>query len=69
MATVTEIKWNNNYQALKAYILEHRHLPSKRKVENRALLNWWKYNKKCIKQGKLSPEKVEMLQALSDMRG
>ena len=63
-----EEKWNANYSALKEYIQAHGHLPDKKKVENRGLLNWWKYNKKCIKLGKLSEYRVNMLQILSDMR-
>ena len=31
-------KWLANYEALKAYIDEHHHLPDKHKVENRGLL-------------------------------
>ena len=40
----TEDKWNANYDALKAFVETYRHLPNKKKVENRGLLNWWKYN-------------------------
>ena len=54
MTSRNEEKWNANYLALKEYILAHGHLPDKKKVENRGLLNWWKYNKKCGKLGKLS---------------
>lgn len=36
-------KWLTNYEALKAYIDEHHHLPDKHKVENRGLLNFSKY--------------------------
>lgn len=68
MATTTEERWQKKYQELKEYILEHHQLPDKKKVENRRLLNWWKYNKKRIKEGKMSPEKMAMLQELSDMR-
>ena len=68
MATKNEQKWQVNYEQLKDYILEHHQLPDKKKVENRGLLNWWKYNKKCIKLGKLSEYRVNMLQILSDMR-
>ena len=46
MATNNEQKWQENYAQLKRYIEEHRHLPDKKKVEFRGLLNWWKYNKK-----------------------
>ena len=63
-----EETWNKNYQALKAYVEEHKQFPDKKKVENRALLNWWKYNKKCMKQGTLDDEKVRMLTELSNMR-
>ena len=49
----TEVNWRNNYALLKAYIEEHGHLPNKKRVENRGLLNWWKYNQKLIRAGKL----------------
>lgn len=68
MATVNETKWLAKYQQLKEYVEHHHQLPDKKKVENRGLLNWWKYNKKLAKQGKLSEEKLRMLQDLSDSR-
>ncbi len=66
--TTNERNWMANYNALKEYIYANRHLPDKRKVENRGLLNWWKYNKKRIKLGKIDEQKIRMLQELSDMR-
>lgn len=66
--TRLEQQWMDNYNALKEYITVHHHLPDKKKVENRGLLNWWKYNKKRIKAGKLDARKIEMLRELSDMR-
>ncbi len=68
MATKNEQKWQENYAQLKRYIEEHRHLPDKKKVEFRGLLNWWKYNKKLVKQGKLDKDRMMLLQKLSDMR-
>ena len=41
-----EERWLLNYNLLREYILEHHFLPGKKKVENRGLLNWWKYNKR-----------------------
>ena len=64
----TEDKWNANYDALKAFFETYRHLPNKKKVENRGLLNWWKYNQRLIKQGKLAVERVQLLSELSKMR-
>lgn len=66
--TKREENWLNRYEALKNYIEEHKQLPDKKKVENRGLLNWWKYNKKCMKQGTLDDDKVRMLTELSNMR-
>lgn len=60
--------WQEKYELLYMYVQEHHQFPDKKKVENRGLLNWWKYNKKCMKAGKLDEEKTEKLQKLSDMR-
>ena len=60
--------WFRNYELLKAYVKENKHLPGKRRVENRGLLNWWKYNRKLILQGKLDKERVQMLDELGQMR-
>ena len=68
MATVNETKLLTKYQQLKDYVEQHHQLPDKKKVENRGLLNWWKYNKKLAKLDKLSEEKLRMLQDLSDSR-
>ena len=66
MVTVSKIdeKWLANYEALKAYIDEHHHLPDKHKVENRGLLNFSKYTRKKIKEGTLDEEKRVMFEEL-----
>jgi hypothetical protein len=63
-----EETWNENYQALKTYVEDHKQFPDKKKVENRALLNWWKYNKKRMKQGVMPDDKQALLLELSNMR-
>ena len=63
-----EAKWHSNYQQLKAFIEENGHLPNKYKIENRKLLNWWKYNQKLIKQEKLTEDKALLLKKLGEMR-
>ena len=64
MTTKNEENWYQNYEALKAYILERGHLPDKHVVENRALLSWTKYQRKKIKEGTLDEEKRELFEAL-----
>ena len=49
-------RWSMNYEALRLWTLEHGHFPNRAKIEGRGLLNWYKYNAKLIKQGKLSPK-------------
>ena len=68
MANRNDLRWQNNYEALKAYIEEHHYLPDKRKVENRKLVNWWKYNRRRIRLGKIDPERARKLEELSNMR-
>ena len=61
-------KWMANYEALKAYIDEHHHLPDKHKVENRGLLNFSKYTRKKIKEETLDEEKARELESVLNMR-
>lgn len=68
MASKNEENWLRNYEALKAYIVEHHHLPDKHKVENRGLLNQVKYARKKVKEGKLSDEQVRELEEILNLR-
>ena len=63
-----EENWHRYYQLLKEYVSEHHQLPGKQNKEKRKLLNWWKYNKRLYKQGKLTEEKTRLLLLLSSMR-
>lgn len=56
------------YAELKAYIEEFDQLPDKRRVDNRALLNWWKYNRRLLKKGKLDEERTLLIINLGNMR-
>ena len=62
MSSKNDSNWYQNFEALKAYILERGLLPDKHVVENRALLSWAKYQRKKIKEGTLDAEKREMKQ-------
>ena len=63
-----EAKWQESYKELLAYVEEHGQFPNKKKADKRGLLNWWKYNKKQMKAGKLDDEHMQLLIELSDKR-
>lgn len=60
--------WNMRYAELKAYIEEFGQLLDKRRVDNRALLNWWKYNRRLLKNGKLDENRTLLITNLGNMR-
>lgn len=63
------VNWLRNYEALKAYIGEHHHLPSKDSGMNaKYLLNWVKYQRKRMKAGLMNDEQRVMLESLLDSR-
>lgn len=68
MGSKNDEKWMANYEALKAYIDEHHHLPDKHKETDRNKLSWWKYQMKKKKAGTLTEEQERMLQVLADSR-
>ena len=58
----------SHYKALRCYLEANHQLPDKKKVENRGLLNWWKYNKRLLKTGRLTEERLELLRQLNALR-
>lgn len=66
--TEKDAVWWENYEALKRYVLVRGHLPDKHVAENRALLNWAKYNRKKIKAGTLEADKVQLFKELLALR-
>lgn len=68
MRTKHDVKWLANYNELRIYLEEHHQLPDKKRTENRALLNWWKYNKKLFKAGHLTEERLKLLHQLNELR-
>lgn len=68
MENARERMWMEKYDELKEYIIVHKHLPDKHKVDNRGLLNWWKYNMKRKNKGLLTEERIAMLEELANMR-
>lgn len=62
-------KWMANYEALKAYIDEHHHLPPKNApLGAKYLLNWCRYYRKKMKAGALDAEKAKELECVLGLR-
>lgn len=68
MRTKHDVKWLAHYNELRINLEEHHQLPDKKRTENRALLNWWKYNKKLFKAGRLTEERLKLLHQLNELR-
>ena len=62
--------WEQNFQNIVAFMTNEKRRPSKYNPEEHQMLNWLKYQKKCLAQGKLTPQRAEKflkLQKLSDL--
>lgn len=49
------------YQEVVKFIEEKHRNPSKHRIEEHDMLNWVKHNRKLLKAGKMTPERVEMM--------
>lgn len=69
MASKNNEKWLANYEALKAYIDEHHHLPPKNApLGAKYLLNFAKYVRRTIKEGTCDEWKKVMFEGLMSER-
>ena len=64
MSITHEERWEQNLAAVKQYIEENKCIPSKHRIGDHRLLNWLKYNRKMIAQGKLSAERQKKFEQL-----
>lgn len=56
--------WEQNYLTFLDFITTQKRRPSKHRLEEHQMLNWLKYQKKCLTQGKLKPERAKILEEL-----
>lgn len=62
--------WELNYFKILNFIVQHKRRPSRHRLEEHQMLNWIKYQKKLIAQGKFKDErtgKFDKLLALADL--
>lgn len=62
-----EDQWDKNYNAIIEFMLEHKRRPSKHRPEDSKKLNWIKYTKKTIVNGKISERRKEKFKVLMDI--
>ena len=62
-----EDQWDKNYNAIIEFMLEHKRRPSKHRPEDSKMLNWIKYTKRTIVNGKISERRKEKFNVLMDI--
>lgn len=59
-----EEKWARNYLILYEYVKQHGHFPDK----HNKMLNWVKYQRKRMKEGRMPEQQLLLFQELCDRR-
>lgn len=59
-----ETRWLTKYNEVKEFIEREHRNPSKHRIEEHDMLNWFKANRKKMNAGELKPERVEMFKRL-----
>lgn len=59
--------WDAEYDQFMAFLQEHKCRPSKYRVEEHQMLNWYKYNKKRLSRGCMSEKRKERFLRLMEM--
>ena len=57
----TDLKWREKYAAVWQFVTEHHRGPTRHHPEEGRLLNWLKYNRKCMNKQTLPPERAELI--------
>lgn len=60
-------KWLLQYEQMMAFMNDYHRRPSKHRVEEHLLLNWFRHNEKLLKHGKMSAQRKEKFEALMEV--
>lgn len=60
-------RWQMQYEQMMAFIEENHRRPSKHRIEEHDLLNWFKHTKKMIAKGAYSSERLEKFAKLLEV--
>ena len=62
-----EERWQQQYEQMMAFMNENHRRPSKHRLEEHDMLNWYKATKKRIAKGELSEERLEKFKTLQEV--
>ncbi len=62
-----EERWIIRYEEVVGFIETERRNPSKHRIEEHDMLNWYKANRKALNAVKMKPERVEKFKKLLEL--
>ena len=60
-------RWQQQYEQMMAFMNENHRRPSKHRLEEHDMLNWYKATKKRIVKGELSEDRLEKFKTLQEV--
>ena len=60
-------RWQQQYEQMMAFMNENHRRPSKHRIEEHDMLNWYKATKKRIAKGELSEDRLEKFKTLQEV--
>ena len=60
-------RWNLHYEEMMTFMKTYHRRPSKYKLEEHDMLNWFKATKKRVAKGELSEERLEKFKLLHEV--
>ena len=61
-------RWQQQYEQMMAFMNENHRRPSKHRLEEHDMLNWYKATKKRIAKGELSEDRLEKYRRLNQYK-
>ena len=60
-------RWQQQYEQMMTFMNENHRRPSKHRLEEHDMLNWYKATKKRIAKGELSEDRMEKFKTLQEV--
>ena len=60
-------RWQQQYEQMMAFMNENHRRPSKHRLEEHDMLNWYKATKKRIAKGELAEDRLEKFKTLQEV--